>query len=128
MRQERYPIEWLRETVVDSHLDTDEPVRSLPIVVRMTMGTQSLAHRSWYSDRPSLLGDSFEVVARIQRPGSWVLMCMFPYHMRLGMMGMVMTEGASMEIADDMEMWRSAKQDALMSYVAPEPDEPGFPK
>jgi uncharacterized cupredoxin-like copper-binding protein len=52
-------------------------------------------------------GDSFEMVARIHRPGTWMFMCMFPYHMQLGMMGMMMTEGASME--GGMEMGEGMK-------------------
>jgi uncharacterized cupredoxin-like copper-binding protein len=48
-------------------------------------------------------GDSFEVVARIHRPGTWMFMCMFPYHMQLGMMGMMMTEGASMDESMDTD-------------------------
>lgn len=47
-------------------------------------------------ERPIILpGDSFEVVLRVERPGTWMYMCMFPYHMQFGMMGMLMTEGAT---------------------------------
>lgn len=36
-------------------------------------------------------GDSFEMVIQIHKSGVWMYMCMFPYHMQLGMMGMLMT-------------------------------------
>jgi len=36
-------------------------------------------------------GDSFEMVVQIHRSGAWMYMCMFPYHMQFGMMGMLMT-------------------------------------
>ena len=42
-------------------------------------------------------GDGFEMVVEIARPGVWMFMCMFPYHMQFGMMGMMMTEGAGMD-------------------------------
>jgi len=36
-------------------------------------------------------GDSFEMVVKVYKSGAWMYMCMFPYHMQLGMMGMLMT-------------------------------------
>jgi len=36
-------------------------------------------------------GDSFDMVLRIEASGTWMYMCMFPYHMQFGMMGMLMT-------------------------------------
>ena len=51
-------------------------------------------HEAAYERAVVLPGDSFEVVIRIQQAGTWMFMCMFPYHMRFGMMGMMMTEGA----------------------------------
>jgi len=38
-------------------------------------------------------GDTFETVVKIEQPGMWMFICMFPYHMQMGMMGMMMTEG-----------------------------------
>ena len=38
-------------------------------------------------------GDRFEVVVKIEKPGAWMFMCMFPYHMQLGMMGALATKG-----------------------------------
>ena len=40
-------------------------------------------------------GDGFDMVVEIHKPGMWMYMCMFPYHMQLGMMGMLMTPGMS---------------------------------
>ncbi len=36
-------------------------------------------------------GDTVDMVIKITKPGMWMYMCMFPYHMQLGMMGMLMT-------------------------------------
>jgi len=36
-------------------------------------------------------GDSFDMVVKVYKSGAWMFMCMFPYHMQLGMMGMLMT-------------------------------------
>jgi len=38
-----------------------------------------------------LPGDGFEMVIQVHKSGTWMFMCMFPYHMQLGMMGMLMT-------------------------------------
>lgn len=40
-----------------------------------------------------LPGDSAEMVIRVSKPGTWMYMCMFPYHMQLGMMGILSTPG-----------------------------------
>ncbi len=40
-----------------------------------------------------LPGDGFEQVIRIEKPGVWMFMCMFPYHMQFGMMGIMATPG-----------------------------------
>ncbi len=33
------------------------------------------------------------MVVRADKPGMWMFMCMFPYHMQFGMMGMLMAQG-----------------------------------
>ncbi len=53
-------------------------------------------HEALFEKPVVMPGDSFEMIVRIDKPGMWMFMCMFPYHMQLGMMGMVMTEGMSM--------------------------------
>lgn len=46
-------------------------------------------------ERPVVMpGDTFTFVARFDEPGMWMFMCMFPNHMQLGMMGMMMSGGA----------------------------------
>ncbi len=61
-------------------------------------------HEAIY-ERPIVLpGDSFEVVVAVERPGTWMFMCMFPYHMQFGMMGTAMTEGQSMGDMGGMRM------------------------
>lgn len=52
-----------------------------------------LEHEAIVEQSIVLPGDSFEQVIRIDKPGVWMFMCMFPYHMQMGMMGMMMTEG-----------------------------------
>jgi uncharacterized cupredoxin-like copper-binding protein len=55
-----------------------------------------LEHEAVFERSVILPGDSFEVVVRFEQPGMWMYMCMFPYHMQFGMMGMIMTEGMQM--------------------------------
>ena len=54
-------------------------------------------HEASFERAVVLPGDSFETVVKIAQPGVWMFMCMFPHHMQFGMMGMMMTEGASMD-------------------------------
>jgi uncharacterized cupredoxin-like copper-binding protein len=54
-------------------------------------------HEASFERAVVMPGDGFETVIKIAQPGVWMFMCMFPYHMQLGMMGMMMTEGASMD-------------------------------
>jgi uncharacterized cupredoxin-like copper-binding protein len=53
-------------------------------------------HEASFERAVVLPGDGFETVVKIAQPGVWMFMCMFPYHMQFGMMGMMKTEGASM--------------------------------
>ena len=50
-----------------------------------------LEHEATFEVPGVLPGDGFEMVVQIHKPGVWMYMCMFPYHMQLGMMGMLMT-------------------------------------
>lgn len=65
-------------------------------------------HEAIFERAVVLPGDSFEVTLKIEGPGTWMYMCMFPYHMQFGMMGVLATEGApasnSMEMGGDMKM------------------------
>jgi uncharacterized cupredoxin-like copper-binding protein len=63
-----------------------------------------LEHEAPFEQAIVLPGDSFEVVMRIEMPGTWMYMCMFPYHMQFGMMGVMVTEGMSMDGMSGMEM------------------------
>ena len=48
-------------------------------------------------EKPLIMpGETYDVVLRVQQPGMWMFMCMFPYHMQFGMMGAMATEGMSM--------------------------------
>jgi len=55
-----------------------------------------LEHQAIYEVPIVMPGRSFEMVAEIHKSGMWMYMCMFPYHMEQGMMGMFMTAGVSM--------------------------------
>ena len=50
-------------------------------------------HEAIYENSLVMPGDTFETVLKIDQPGAWMFMCMFPFHMQMGMMGMMMTEG-----------------------------------
>lgn len=64
---------------------------------RLTRADWNLTeHEAIFEQEVILPGDSLEVTLRIVEPGSWMYMCMFPYHMQFGMMGMMMSEGAGM--------------------------------
>jgi len=56
-----------------------------------------LEHEAIYEKALVLPGDRFEVVLKVNEPGMWMYMCMLPYHMQLGMMGMLMTPGVPMD-------------------------------
>ena len=39
-------------------------------------------------------GDTVDMVVQLHKDGTWMFMCMFPYHMQMGMMGMISTPEA----------------------------------
>lgn len=49
-------------------------------------------------------GDTVDMIVKITKPGIWMYMCMFPYHMQLGMMGMLMTPDKMGSMNMNMEM------------------------
>lgn len=51
-------------------------------------------HEAAFERQIVMPGDSFEAIVQADQPGNWMYMCMFPYHMQLGMMGVLSTEGA----------------------------------
>jgi uncharacterized cupredoxin-like copper-binding protein len=59
---------------------------------RLTRPDWNLLEHEALSEVPFVMpGDSFEMVVQVHKSGMWMYMCMFPYHMQLGMMGMLMT-------------------------------------
>lgn len=52
-------------------------------------------HEAIFERQMVMPGDSFEVVIQADRPGNWMYMCMFPFHMQFGMMGSLVTEGTA---------------------------------
>lgn len=59
-------------------------------------------HKALFEKPLVMPGDRFEMVVKIEKPGAWMFMCMFPYHMQLGMMGALATKG--MEGMEGMNM------------------------
>ena len=57
-----------------------------------------LEHEALYEKSLLLPGDEITFVAEVLRPGAWMFMCMLPYHMQMGMMGQLATEGMAMEM------------------------------
>ncbi len=55
-----------------------------------------LEHEALYEKSLMLPGDEVTFVAEVVRPGAWMFMCMLPYHMQMGMMGQLSTDGMAM--------------------------------
>ena len=60
-------------------------------------------HEAPYENPVVMPGDTFELLVRADKPGMWMYMCMFPYHMQLGMMGMLMASGGGASGAGAMQ-------------------------
>ena len=50
-----------------------------------------LEHEALFEVPVMMPGDTVEAVIKIEESGMWMFMCMFPYHMQMGMMSMMMT-------------------------------------
>ena len=57
-----------------------------------------LEHEALYEKSLLLPGQEVTFVAEVTKPGAWMFMCMLPYHMQMGMMGQMATEGMAMEM------------------------------
>ena len=57
-----------------------------------------LEHEALFEQSLMLPGESISFVVEVQSTGSWMFMCMLPYHMQMGMMGQIATPGAAMEM------------------------------
>jgi len=55
-------------------------------------------HEALYEKALVLPGGEFSFVLKVTQPGSWMFMCMLPYHMEMGMMGQMATEGMAMDM------------------------------
>ena len=56
-------------------------------------------HEALFEQALILPGGEFEFVLQVQQNGAWMFMCMLPYHMQMGMMGQMATEGMAMDMA-----------------------------
>ena len=57
-----------------------------------------LEHEALYEKSLLLPGEEITFVAQVTKPGGWMFMCMLPYHMQMGMMGQLATEGMAMSM------------------------------
>jgi len=55
-------------------------------------------HKALYEKALVLPGGEFSFVLEVTQAGTWMFMCMLPYHMEMGMMGQMSTEGAAMQM------------------------------
>jgi len=55
-------------------------------------------HKALYERALVLPGGEFTFVMEVQEAGSWMFMCMLPYHMQMGMMGQMSTPGMAMDM------------------------------
>ncbi len=57
-----------------------------------------LEHEALFEKSLLLPGQDLTFVVEVQETGSWMFMCMLPYHMQMGMMGQMATPGAAMDM------------------------------
>jgi len=57
-----------------------------------------LEHEALFEQSLLLPGEEITFVATVTKPGAWMFMCMLPYHMQMGMMGQMATEGMAMSM------------------------------
>ncbi len=55
-------------------------------------------HEALFEQSLVLPGGEFTFVLQVQEAGSWMFMCMLPYHMQMGMMGQMATKGMAMNM------------------------------
>ena len=55
-------------------------------------------HEALFEQALVLPGGEFSFVLEVTQAGSWMFMCMLPYHMEMGMMGQMATEGMAMQM------------------------------
>jgi uncharacterized cupredoxin-like copper-binding protein len=69
------------------------------VTYRATRADWSLyEHEALFEQALVLPGGEFSFVMQVRQPGTWMFMCMLPYHMQLGMMGQMATEGMAMDM------------------------------
>ena len=57
-----------------------------------------LEHEALYEKALVLPDGDFSFILEVAENGVWMFMCMLPYHMQMGMMGQMATEGMAMEM------------------------------
>jgi len=64
------------------------------VTYRLARADWNLTEHEAVVEKSFLLpGEEVQIAFRVKQPGMWMYMCMFPYHMQLGMMGMIMGSG-----------------------------------
>ena len=57
-----------------------------------------LEHEALFEQSLLLPGGETSFIVEVQQSGAWMFMCMLPYHMQMGMMGQMATEGMAMQM------------------------------
>ena len=69
------------------------------VTYRATRADWSLfEHEALFEKSLVLPGGDFSFIVTVTEPGTWMFMCMLPYHMQMGMMGQMATEGMAMDM------------------------------
>ncbi len=55
-------------------------------------------HKALFEKALVLPKGDFSFVLKVTQPGTWMFMCMLPYHMQMGMMGQMSTPGMAMDM------------------------------
>jgi uncharacterized cupredoxin-like copper-binding protein len=70
------------------------------VTYRATRADWSLyEHEALFEKALVLPGGEFTFVMQVQQAGAWMFMCMLPYHMQMGMMGQMATDGMAMDMS-----------------------------
>jgi len=99
------PGERIRFTVVnDGQIPHEFMFMNMPLMsavtYRATRADWNLVeHKALFEKALVLPGGDFSFVLKVTQPGTWMFMCMLPFHMQMGMMGQMSTPGMAMDMA-----------------------------
>ncbi len=99
------PGERIKFTVVnDGQIPHEFMFMNMPLMsavtYRATRADWNLVeHKALFEKALVLPGGDFSFVLKVTQPGTWMFMCMLPFHMQMGMMGQMSTPGMAMDMA-----------------------------